>query len=162
MIDWVREEPQTLEDYAWAILTAFIAYLLVIVGFQILVGTGILTPVFPLMPGKAVAQYDPFTTIVLAPIREEILYRAIPLWLAVRFTRDESLILGVVVASSLAFGIGHPLGAASIALQGIGGLISCALYLKCGGLRGAFLAPFSCVVIEHMAGNAFLVLISRL
>ncbi len=160
MIPWIREEPKDVFGYAFAIAQAFTALVLIWVFYTVLKKVGILSPMQ--VAGMSTFLTDNFYSIIIAPISEEVMYRAVPLWLAVHLSRNEEFVPTVVVVSSLVFGIHHDGGFRSIALQGTGGLVICALYLKCGGLRGAFLAPLTCAIILHMSWNSSVILLATL
>lgn len=161
MIPWVREEPRSVGEYALAIVQAFTVLCFVWICFAVLAKVG----VFPSAHSPRALIFltdDMLYSNITAPIWEEVVFRGVPLWLVTRLRQSEDFIPGVAVASSLIFGVLHDGGITSIALQGIGGLVFCALYLKCGGLRGAFLAPLTCAIILHMAWNTYVHLVAAI
>jgi len=99
---------------------------------------------------------DPLGTTYLlakAALIEEIVFRGIPLHLAVLFSHGRwGFITPVALVSSFVFGWGHG-GWEGIFLQGFGGLLYCGLFLKCGGLRGRILRPLAMCWAIHLTWN---------
>ncbi len=71
-----------------------------------------------------------FLSCIMAPLWEEIIFRKLPIDLA-KSTGKKEIMLPVILASSVIFGIGHQ-GVPSILLQGVGGFIISCLYIKNG------------------------------
>ncbi len=69
---------------------------------------------------------------IIAPLWEEAAFRHAPLQLAKSFKEklDIDLVIPIVILSSMIFGWGHGNQAVSIIIQGVGGFVLSAVYIK--------------------------------
>lgn len=109
-------------------------------------------------------------TIIIFAAYEELWFRY-PLSLAVAGWGACKKIIVVAVISSVIFGFLHGKSInlifihgsiQNIFLQGVGGIIFCLLYLKCGGLAGKWLKPLIVSTLTHAAYNGTLAIITLL
>src|SRR3989344_4839153 len=106
---------------------------------------------FP-MPNLKIDHLGPLeifvSSVLIAPILEEFLFRLIPLRIAVAiylFSKNKKVIFVIIVAASFIFGFVH-FGWLSVFIQGIYGLILSWVFLKCGGLNRNYLKAYFSVV----------------
>lgn len=85
-----------------------------------------------------------FYACIMAPLWEELAFRVIPISIARKF--GDQFIIPVILLSSLLFGWGHGNGTNSLLIQGVGGLILSAVYIKTN-------YNYWCVVVMHSAWN---------
>lgn len=103
----------------------------------------------------------PFVTVfVRLPITvfmEEVIFR-LPLALFVKFKANLPTILIMSVISSILFGYAHG-SWGNVMNQGVGGLVYCVVFLKCGGLQGrykkAFFSAFGAHLLFDLSGLAY-------
>lgn len=91
---------------------------------------------------------DFFYACIMAPLWEELAFRVIPISIARKF--GEQFIIPVVLLSSLIFGWGHGNGPNSLLIQGIGGLLLSAVYIKTG-------YNYWCSVAMHFMWNFWII-----
>lgn len=89
-----------------------------------------------------------FYACIMAPLWEELAFRVIPISIARKF--GEQFIIPVVLLSSLIFGWGHGGGTNSLLIQGVGGLLLSAVYIKTN-------YNYWCVVAMHAAWNTWVI-----
>jgi len=148
MPQWIYQEPKTILEYANALVSVFLIDAFVLFVVLWLSAFGLLPPIVA-VPRAALT---PIEAIIVAPLLEEIVFRAAPLWFTRKLSRDETLLGVVIITSSFFFALIHN-GQMQLAIQGIGGVLLCALYLKCGGMRGVLFTPLVVVTMYHMIWN---------
>ena len=167
---WLQEEPrgvrQTLRTgvFVWLSMVVFtvcvagsisvIAVLLGVDTTDALRHFGMfLDPTEELQYFKITPSLDSIVHLSIAAPLEELLFRALPLLLViVLVTKRLSGVITVAVLSSGVFGWLHG-GWGYVPFYGMIGLILSALFLKCGGMRGAFEKPYLVASLTHLAIN---------
>lgn len=100
---------------------------------------------------------DVMTKQALVVLIEEILFRLLPLGLALAIYRDNgrfSLVALFVVLSSVAFGLLHGQEWYRLALQAVGGLVLGIVYLKVSAMSGRYwLRALTATFLLHLAIN---------
>ena len=99
--------------------------------------------------------------ITLGRVFEELFFRFIPLCLVGEiFKRNPYHLLATAAVSSLAFAYAHNIsgglniGWMRIFIQGVSGLILCAVFLKCGGMNRRYFKAYCASVTTHALLNA--------
>ena len=149
---WLLYDPKTARAFAWVI----VPFLLFNIAWDY--SLDFLLQTFGLFSDASLEEIlvdftasDLFASLLIAPLEEEFLFRALPLWVMVRLAPRWTLI-PVIVAISILFGMEHG-GFVGVLFQGVGALTFSVFYLKCGGMKGAFLKPFLAVTLLHAAIN---------
>lgn len=92
-------------------------------------------------------------------LMEEFLFR-VPVGIAAEFLGKSAwVIVPMVIISSVIFGWIHG-SYHRVFLQGVGGVLFCILFLKCGGLSGNYPKALASSTIAHALFNGALVIIS--
>ncbi len=91
----------------------------------------------------------------VGPIAEELMYRFLPMWVGVEFSRSPYILLLIIIVSSVLFGYGH-YGWWSLMIQGVGGIVSSIIFLKSGGYESNYLKALTTVIILHAMFNTVL------
>lgn len=99
---------------------------------------------------------DFVSTLVMAPILEETIFRVVPLLIVIFFTKRPTAVFGAVVVFAILFGAIHPYGWFGKTQVAIAGFTFGVIYLKCGGLKGNVLKAALCAMATHSMANAFL------
>ncbi len=101
--------------------------------------------------------------LLILATTEELVFRFIPLFIAVKIAGVSWWVLLVAVVSSIVFGQLHGT-VKNIFTQGPGGLLYCLLFLKCGGFQGGehLLLALATVIIVHAVTNLILWVTTRL
>ncbi|MBI1957338.1 MAG: CPBP family intramembrane metalloprotease [Candidatus Niyogibacteria bacterium] len=121
------------------------------------------TPFIPL-----VAHY-----IILAVLLEEIIFRFIPLSVAVRMKCSFTKLMAIAIASSVIFGFLHGIlpalkrgdamefmnGVPFIFIQGVSGFLLSIAFLKCGGYAGKFEKALLASTAIHGLENSIILLL---
>lgn len=89
---------------------------------------------------------------VIISIVEETLFRLLPMYLAVRFLKTPTGIFGAAIVSSVIFGVIHS-GLNGIIDQGVGGLLICLVFLKCGGFQKRYWKALAATSALHIGLN---------
>jgi membrane protease YdiL (CAAX protease family) len=93
---------------------------------------------------------------------EEFFFRALPLFVVVRYLRGRAWAIAlVVVGSSALFGFMHG-DLLHVPFQGVIGIIFSLSYLKCGGLRGAMVKPLTITWFIHFLWDTFVIYLSAI
>ena len=95
-------------------------------------------------------------------VMEEIVFRFVLLGGAIQIWGATWPVLLVMIISSIVFGLMHG-GPVNVLLQGVGGLVFCVIFLKCGAFGHNFLMALMVTAIAHCISNliaAFFSLIS--
>lgn len=96
-----------------------------------------------------------FLVLLGSVFLEEVVFRFIPLVLAVKRWGASPKVLVVAVVVSAAFGFAHG-GFAHIPVQGVGGLFLSVVFLKCGGFAGRFRKALAVSTLYHFVFDAIL------
>lgn len=97
----------------------------------------------------------PFVLLVVA-LAEEIFFR-LPLAWAIKVFGESKWTLVSAVALSTAFGLAHG-HVLNIFVQGVSGLILCAIFLKCGGLQKKYFKALATATLAHAFCNTLLLI----
>ena len=148
--DWLEKE-WTGKKVVLYILAMDVAYFLVgtaiIMAFEKF-GIGVSS-----LPSDAVEMAKTLTynlpaNMIGEVVLEELLFRAVPLFLAVWLGARRTGLLVVILISSAIFGAIHG-NLPHVFIQGFFGVIASVGYLKFGGMDGKILKPFTCVTVSH-------------
>ena len=155
MYNWLSREPRSIKQFAWV----FFPLLLFDVAWDHLLDLainffGFFSYELPTDIATEFLASDLFGSLLVVPLEEELLFRALPLWLVVRFAPSWALI-PTVLLTSIVFGIAHG-DLTAILFQGVGGITFSLMYLKCGGMRGAFIKPLLAAAALHSALNGWI------
>ncbi|MCX6738621.1 MAG: CPBP family intramembrane metalloprotease [Candidatus Parcubacteria bacterium] len=101
---------------------------------------------------EKMANSSPFLVIFTILI-EETIFRIIPLLLAVKNKFTTKGLLAISVVNSIIFGYIHG-GALNILFPGVGGIVFCFLFLKCGGIKSNFFPACLAPVTSHLLYDA--------
>ncbi|NQU83941.1 MAG: CPBP family intramembrane metalloprotease [Parcubacteria group bacterium] len=108
----------------------------------------------------SISPYLPFTLMFWAFI-EEVLFRFVPLALAVVIFGKSRKVIAIALMSSIIFGFLHG-GLVYIFIQGVDGFLWCLLFLKCGGFQWKNFKPLLICTTVHASLNGTIVLASLL
>lgn len=109
-------------------------------------------------PFKYVNTFILISMFVWAPVKEEIIFRLIPLGAVVKFISESpKVVFGILVAFSLLFGAIHPYGWMGRIDVAITGFCLGLLFLKCGGLNKALFKASVCTMVAHGLCNVLVV-----
>ena len=151
---WLLHEPHTVRQYVWTLFWLLIFNMAWDYSWDLILGTsGFAMYTLSVSGLSSLLSKELLGSLLLIPLEEEFLFRALPLWLAVRLLRPWALV-PIVLITSVVFGFGHE-GAIGILFQGVGGITFSLVFLKCGGMRGAFWKPFITAVLLHVAVNGW-------
>ena len=154
LLDWLAKEvPQ--KSRKWFILSAVcLSVVWSICVIMVLDFFGIELPQKQTMGLKIATWYFHFILFILAAI-EEALFR-LPL-AAITYKLGKSrVVLLAILLSSVIFGLLHG-GFICIFIQGVSGIILCAVFLKCGGFQENARAGFLASVLTHYLCNVVLI-----
>ena len=152
---WLDCEPGTRETINLVLLSVPLLFALSYTSAWILAAAGSPVPARSLrLPSNAWIFYI-FLRVALT---EEFLFRVIPLGIAVSHRASFRTIMITVVLSSIVFGFLHG-SWQHIFIQGWGGLIFSALFLKCGGLHRNYFRGWLTCAAAHYAYNTAVVLL---
>ncbi len=104
----------------------------------------------------ALSSQQFISQVVPIIVNEELYWRFLPLTAPIFFGL-RFFISPAVFISSAHFGYMHG-GLLNIPLQGVGGLILCLVFLKCGGMRMRFFRAIGMVILTHLLIDAVLYL----
>ena len=149
-MDWLREEARDIY-----LLRLIALFLILDFLWCIAIGSIIKNKLHPILPSRFLQFPMPLIilSISIDAFIEEVLFRLIPLYTAVKiFSKKSYLILGVAIISSVIFGVLHG-SPWNILIQGEGGLLYSLLYLKSGGLQGNHNKAISASTFLHASFN---------
>lgn len=95
--------------------------------------------------------------IPLAALFEELLFRLIPLSLAICKSKTPEMVLFAIISSSFLFGMLHG-NVFRVIIEGVVGVILSVLFLKCGAYQKKFFKATMCSTAAHYALNIFVML----
>src|SRR3989344_1419419 len=156
LVAWLSNEPNSLKERFDLILAfSVVGFLWTNVAVYAITYLGLLPyiarPVSE--PGIKLDLIGSIQFLIGAAIFEEILFRLIPLKLASKLGSGNAVaIFSAAVASSAVFGYMHG-GWVHLSMQGIVGLMFCAVYLKYGGMQGKILLPTAASSTTHFFVN---------
>ena len=90
--------------------------------------------------------------LFVAAFSEEVVFRFVPLSIALAGGFTFAGIMGTAVVSSVIFGLGHG-GIAHIGIQGVAGFVWCLLFLKCGGFHRHYVRATLVTTMGHVLYN---------
>ncbi len=101
-----------------------------------------------------------FATMFLwGPIKEEVIFRVLPLSVVVSFiSRKPAYVFGAMAACAGIFGAIHPYGLAGKTQVAIAGFFFGLVFLKCGGMSKSFVKASACAMAAHGLSNLFTVI----
>jgi len=163
-IRWLKREARGRNFWCYTILFALANFIYVLLFFLVLVLIGIdvmpreYSPIFLLRIIRYWYKFLPW--MFYAIIREEFIFRLLPLGLGLRLARVLKkdplfLLIFLSISFSAVFGLGHG-RYTNILIQGMVGLSWCVLFLKCGGFQGKYLKAFSATLLSHLLYNLFI------
>lgn len=158
MWQWLQKEARITEVPFIAVIVVA-AYL----GWCALLFVAGAFPEALLSGGNTVVVIDTGLIVYLAmsALSEEMMFRA-PLTIAVRVLRRPWAVAVCAAALSCVFGYMHEGRLWSIPIQGMFGLLTSVMYLKCGGANGKFVKPVLCTTFAHLMNNVCIFYIADL
>lgn len=99
------------------------------------------------------------TMFVWGPIKEEVMFRVLPLAPVIAFvSTSPKRVFGIMAAFAALFGAIHPYGLIGKVTVAISGFLFGLVFLKCGGLKKRFVKASACAMAAHGVSNLFGVL----
>ena len=132
--------------------------------FSIVV-TLVMINVFNIEPPDTVVMRIPMMAWYAIPLVlmiiaiEELIFRFIPLTLAVSFWGHSTKVLIIAILSSILFGLWHG-SYHYVFIQGAGGFLYCIMFLKSGGFEKRFIRAGMVCLSLHTAFNAVVIILS--
>ena len=165
-MSWIEKEPK---EYSIAVIIMYTVILVFVVNIIVICIAEIINFNISSAPTevsitetensiKILSLYFPCFLYFSAAI-EEIIFRCIPLMLAVEILGTSKKVFLVAIFSLIIFGTSHG-GYDHIFLQGISGFICCIVFLKCGGFNENYLKGFLSSTTSHFLFNMILMLIT--
>lgn len=176
VVTWLKREPQTTVGIALTIIQMLLGYIVVtasmialieligsLVGFDAAYIDAYISAESARSgqksAGMSLSWYWVTVVAIVVPL-EEFVFRAVPLYLAARINQHHpSRIVLVAIISSVMFGRAHG-GWDCVLIVGMAGLMYSALYLKCGGMRGAFWKPLLAASLAHFGWDCTTLVVS--
>jgi len=102
-------------------------------------------------------------TLLIRAVLEEWVFRLLPFAICIGSygRRSGRAIMAVSVVSSIIFGWVHG-GPQFIPFEGVGGLIYCIVFIKCGGFQERYAKATACSTVTHYSFNLFVIVLSCL
>ncbi len=102
---------------------------------------------------EKMANSSPFL-VIFTILVEETIFRIIPLWLAVKNKFTIKGLLAFSAINSVVFGYIHGWVLIKILFPGVGSMVFCLLFLKCGGIKSNFLPACLAPIVSHLLYDA--------
>lgn len=97
--------------------------------------------------------------LLVAPIKEELMFRVVPLTVVIAFvTKRPEILFGTAIFFAALFGAIHPYQLYNKINIAIGGLIFGLVFLKCGGLQRKFIKASLATITAHGITNLCILL----
>jgi membrane protease YdiL (CAAX protease family) len=100
-----------------------------------------------------------FSAFVLGPIKEEILFRILPLCIVIEFvSKTPRYVFGAAVAFAILFGAIHPYSIVGNIQVAVAGFFFGLCFLKCGGMNSSFVKASVAAIAAHGISNVLITL----
>ncbi len=155
----IRYRPYQLRYYRLPALALFLDVVLVIILLIFYSYIGILDEMEEVEEiGVEIASLGFLFTIISISVIEELIFRIIPLWIAIRYLRSPWYLITAAFITAIVFGYVHG-GVYNILLQGIGGFLYAIIFIRyaAGGKR--ILEASLVIIILHTIFNGLLSLL---
>lgn len=163
-MDWLKDEAK-----GWSIVGYVIFAALVVVSLDYSVRNAMinwgLVPQPPLpeaTDSTPFKYYNAFMFVSLflwAPVKEEVIFRVLPLSIVISFISDRpKVVFAVTAAFALLFGAIHPYGLTGKTQVAISGFFFGLLFLKCGGINKNLVKASLAAMAAHGLTNLFMVM----
>ncbi len=99
------------------------------------------------------------SVFVIAPIKEEILFRILPLCIVIQFiSKEPKYVFGAAIGFAIVFGAIHPYSLVGNLQVAVAGFFFGLCFLKCGGLNGSFAKASFASIAAHGITNVLITL----
>jgi membrane protease YdiL (CAAX protease family) len=162
-MDWLRDEAKGA-NLIWYVIFAGITVVSLdyavenaLINWQVIPAPDL--PKVGDTPFKYWNAFQFISMFIWAPVKEEIIFRVLPLSIVIAFVRKSpGFVFGAMVIFAGLFGAIHPYSAGGEILVAISGFFFGLVFLKCGGLNENFVKASICAMAAHGVTNVLIVL----
>ena len=162
-LDWLEVEARGFEVVSLIFKILIIDLIWTFFAMMVMVSFGSTFSFFQLasIPIPDSMDWSFLVFLFSAAMIEEVIFRHVPLLIAVLMYGKSPRIIGVMVVSSIIFGLIHG-GPLNLVFQGVGGFFLSIIFLKCGGFQMRPLKALFASTTAHFLYNLIIFFIGMM